>query len=275
MSSTIATLLRTTQLERLDAEILLAEVLGVTRSYLYTWPEKVLSSMAYQQFQQFTQRRFRGEPIAYITGRKGFWTLELEVTPATLIPRPETELLVEQALQRMTSQQVQSVADLGTGSGAIALSIATENPHSQLTATDQNPQTIQIAARNAIRLKIPNVQFLVCDWLSAFHPASFDMIVSNPPYIKVGDLHLQQLTYEPQQALVSGKTGLNAINLLVANAKYYLKAGGWLLLEHGYEQATAVQQHFQHSGYEQITTYLDLAGLPRVTVGQCLACPIN
>ena len=267
MSASIAELLHKAPLEPLDAEILLAEVLGVNRSYLYTWPEKLLPATTCHHFQQHVQRRLQGEPIAYIIGRKAFWTFELDVTPATLIPRPETELLVEQALARIPPHQTHSIIDLGTGSGAVALSIASERPHCQVIATDISKHAIQVAANNAKRLQLPNVQFVVGHWLAPFQPASFDVIVSNPPYIAIDDPHLHQLTYEPQHALVAGKMGLDDIEILVANAKHYLKTGGWLLLEHGYEQATTIQQLFHQANYTHITTYHDLANLPRVTVG--------
>ena len=255
---------------RLEAEVLLGHVLRVKRSYLYTWPNGLLTTHQISQFQTLCQRRLQGEPIAYLLGHKEFWSLELQVTPATLIPRPETELLVEQALARLPLQSDAQVVDLGTGSGAIALAIARERPHCRVLATDNAPEALNIAQQNAQRLGLQQVQFRVSDWWQALDQVTAAVVVSNPPYIASTDPHLTQgdVRYEPRHALIAGKDGLAAIRLLIAQSLVQLESKGWLLLEHGYNQATAVQKLLTRHGYQMITTYPDLAGQPRVTVGQ-------
>ena len=259
---------------RLDAEILLSQVLGVARSYLYTWPDSSLTPNQYQQFQILLARRAQGEPIAYLTGYQEFWSLELQVTKDTLIPRPETELLVEQTLARLPPDSQAQVIDLGTGTGAIALAIAKERPHCRVLATDNSPAALQIAQANAQRLTLPQVKFLLSDWCTTLNSKlKATVIVSNPPYIAINDPHLTQgdVQYEPRQALVAGADGLAALQEIIAQSFPYLVAEGWLLLEHGYDQAEAVQQLFRQYAYNNITTYHDLAQIPRVTVGQKLS----
>jgi len=268
--TTIRTLLSKTStnlLPRLEIEILLCHVLGVTRSYLLAWSEKNLTAKQYSQFQTLLARRVQGEPIAYITGYKEFWSLYLQVTENTLIPRPETELLVEQALARLSPDC--RVIDLGTGSGAIALAIAHECPQCSVLATDKSIAALNVARANAQRLGLHQVQFLVSDWCSALGDIKAELIVSNPPYVAIADPHLKgEVRYEPPCALVAGKDGLADIRRLVADSQSHLVPRGWLLLEHGYDQAEAVRALFEQHAYEAITTYQDLAGLPRVTVGQ-------
>ena len=254
----------------LEAEILLSQVLQVKRSYLYTWPNCGVNSNQINQFQALCQRRQQGEPIAYLLGHKEFWSLDLQVTPATLIPRPETELLVEQVLARLPIDSNAQVVDLGTGSGAIALAIAKERPRCQVLATDNTPEALAIAQQNAQRLGLPQIQFRVSDWWQALDQITAAVVVSNPPYIARFDPHLTQgdIRYEPRQALVAGKNGLAAIRLLISQSLAHLESNGWLLLEHGYNQAPTVQTWLTRQGYKMVITYQDLAGQPRVTVGQ-------
>ncbi len=254
----------------LDAELLLCHVSGLSRGPLHAYPEKVLTPAQYQQFQALVQRRYNGEPLAYLLQQKEFWSLTLEVTPDTLIPRPETELLVELTLAQLPAESVQSIADLGTGSGAIALALALEHPHWRITATDNYPATLAVAQRNAQRLAITNIEFYQGDWLAALPPTHFDAIISNPPYIAEHDAHLADLTYEPSHALSAGSDGLDALNKIIRQAWNYLRGGGWLLLEHGFDQALAVQHQLQTMGYQDVTTHRDLAGHARVTVGRKL-----
>ncbi|MDM8566026.1 peptide chain release factor N(5)-glutamine methyltransferase [Candidatus Halobeggiatoa sp. HSG11] len=254
---------------RLDIEILLCHVLKKNRSYLYTWPQNQLTDSQYIQFQNLLTQRVKGEPIAYLIGHKEFWSLDLQVTRNTLIPRPETELLVEQALIRLPSNSPSEIIDLGTGTGAIALAIAKERPQSQIIAIDKFPQTLQVAQNNAQRLKLYNIEFVVSDWL-ANNLKTVNLIISNPPYINLADPHLTQgdVQYEPRSSLVAGMDGLKDIKQIIAQSYKYLLNQGWLLLEHGYNQAEQVRHLLTKSNYQTITTYNDLAGQPRVTGGQ-------
>ncbi len=267
--TTIQTLLEKAvkNLPRLEVEILLCHILGVTRTYLLAWPEKILTTKQYSQFQTLLARRLKGEPIAYITGHKEFWSLDLQVTENTLIPRPETELLVEQALARLSPGAL--VIDLGTGSGAIALAIAHERSQCRVLATEKSIAALNVARANAQSLGLHQVQFLISDWCSGLGDIKAELIVSNPPYVAIADPHLKgDVRYEPISALVAGKDGLADIRRLIAFSQSHLVPEGWLLLEHGYDQAEAVRALFKQHTYESITTYQDLAGLPRVTVGQ-------
>jgi len=254
----------------LDAEILLAHLLGVTRTHLLTWPETILMPNQLAQFKALIARRAQGEPIAYLTGYKAFWSFDLQVTQETLIPRPETELLVEQALLRLALDSQALVIDLGTGSGAIALAIAQERPQCRVLATDKSNLALTVARNNAQILGLKQVEFLMSDWWSALQTIKATLIVSNPPYVACVDSYLNQgdIRYEPRSALVAGIDGLAAIQHLVTHSFSHLVAQGWLLLEHGYDQAERVQALFKQHAYVAITTYKDLAGLPRVTVGQ-------
>jgi len=208
------------------------------------------------------------QPVAYLTGQQEFWSLTLQVTPATLIPRPETEVLVEQALSRIPLNQQLTLMDLGTGSGAIALAIAGQRPQCSVIAIDNVAETLMIARHNAHQLGIQNIQFVLSDWFSAIATVPVDLIVSNPPYIATQDPHLHDIRYEPQWALIAGNDGLQALRHIISRAPAYLTSQGWLLVEHGYQQAQAVQTLFKQRGYTSITTYLDLAQNPRVTGGQ-------
>jgi release factor glutamine methyltransferase len=255
---------------RLDAEVLLCHILGVAQSYLYAWPEKILTAQQSAQFQALLARRAQGEPIAYLTGRKEFWSLELQVTENTLIPRPETELLVEQALARLPPDTEAQVIDLGTGTGAVALAIATERPHCRVLATDKSAAALKVAQANAIRLGLHQVAFVLSDWWATLADIKATVIVSNPPYVAADDPHLSQgdVKSEPQSALVAGVDGLADLRQLIAQSFSHLLTGGWLLLEHGYNQAEAVRALFEQYGYKAVTTYNDLARLPRVTAGR-------
>lgn len=255
---------------RLDVEILLCHVLGVARSYLYAWADKILTPTQRNQFQTLLNRRIQGEPIAYITGRKEFWSLDLAVTESTLIPRPDTELLVEQALARLLPDSQEQIIDLGTGSGAIALAIAQERRFCRILATDNSKAALKVARANAQHLGFHQITFLMSDWWAALGDIKATLIVSNPPYIAKDDPHLTRggVQYEPRRALIAGKDGLADIRQLIAGAFQHLATQGWLLLEHGYDQAEAVRELFIQYGYKSVTTYKDLAGLTRVTVGQ-------
>ena len=253
-----------------DVEILLAHVLQKDRAWLHTWPDKILNHEQLQTFTRLIERRLQGEPVAYLTGKRGFWTLDLQVNRATLIPRPETELLVEQALLHQPQNQPCQVLDLGTGSGAIALAIASERPSSQVTAIEISADALAVAQANAKRLGIKNIQFLHGNWFEPLQKQCFDLIVSNPPYIACHDPHLQQgdVRHEPATALVSGEDGLDAIRIIIGQAAEYLKKDAWLLFEHGYDQADAIAKLLKKKHYKNITQVRDLAGHVRVSGGQ-------
>ncbi len=252
-----------------DAEILLAHALGQTRTYLRTWPERIPEPAHTIQFQNLLARRCLNEPIAYLTGERDFWDMTLTVSPDTLIPRPETETLVELALERIPLNAAWHIADLGTGSGAIALAIARERPHCHIIATDISPAALDIARSNAFRLKVNNIRFVEGSWCQPLAGDYFEMIVSNPPYIHPADSHLQQgdLRFEPLIALQSGPDGLADIRTIGSEARQHLCSPGWLLLEHGYNQGTTVPAVLHEQGYQQIHTKKDLAQNDRISLG--------
>lgn len=256
--------------DRVDAEVLLAYALGKPRSWLIAHADDVLPAEHLLTYTVLVEQREAGEPVAYITGRRGFWSLDLEVTPATLIPRPETELLVECALRRLPADRACRVLDLGTGSGAIALAIASERPHAQVIATDVSADTLAVAQRNARRHHIANISFVQGDWFAPVDSRPFDLIVSNPPYIETHDPHLQQgdLRFEPLRALASGSDGLDDIRRIVRDAGRYLVPGGWLLFEHGWNQAEAVRELLRHAGFVELSTERDLEQRDRVSAGR-------
>lgn len=270
LADATARLAATSESAAADAEILLAHVLGCTRTKLRAWPERGVNDTADREFEALIERRARGEPVAYLTGRREFWSLNLEVTPDTLIPRPETELLVELALERIPADRPARVADLGTGSGAIALAIASERPLATVVATDTSAAALGVARRNAQRFGIHNVEFREGPWCEPLADEAFDMIVSNPPYVAEGDPHLIEgdVRFEPRRALAAGEDGLDDLRVIAACARSRLLKGGWLLLEHGCDQGAAVANSLAFSGYVKTATYTDLSGQARISVGQ-------
>ncbi len=255
---------------RLDAEVLLAAALQRPRSYLFTWPERVPEPVQAARFAAWLERRRQGEPIAYLLGQREFWSLELRVTPDTLIPRPETELLVELALDRLPADQALTVADLGTGSGAIALALAAERPQVRLIATDRSAAALAVARDNAQRLGMAQIEFRQGDWCAALAGERCALIAANPPYLAAADPHAQRgdLRFEPRQALVAGPDGLEALRVIIATAPDVLEAGGWLLLEHGYDQGEAVPALLRERGFVAVGQHRDGAGLSRVSSGR-------
>ena len=258
------------RIDATDAEWLLAHALGRPRTWLYTHATALLDAQDVARYDALVQRRLAGEPVAYLTGTRGFWSLELAVTPHTLIPRPETELLVESVLARLPAGRPCLVADLGTGSGAIALAIAHERPDAHIIATDASLEAVAVAQANAGRLDIGNISFRHGDWLQPLHGEILDAIASNPPYIAEGDPHLLEgdLRHEPASALSSGVDGLDAIRVIVRAAPAHLASGGWLLLEHGRAQGPAVRDLFRSAGFVDVTTERDLETRDRVTLGR-------
>jgi release factor glutamine methyltransferase len=252
----------------LDLELLLAEAINKERSFLYAHPEYKLTKEQEIIFQKLYKRRLQGEPIAYILGRKEFQSLELMINKHVLIPRPETELLVEVILDRLTCE-LANVADLGTGSGAIALAIAKERPKWNVVATDISGEALQVAKDNAVRLQVKNIEFYCSDWCRALPNRKLDAIVSNPPYIANSDLHLQtgDVRFEPKVALEAGD-GLVAIKTIIHQAKIKLKDSGFLVLEHGYDQSEQVQELLYRSSYREISPYKDLAAIYRVIIAK-------
>lgn len=264
LARAIAALARSSESPQLDAQLLLAHLLHRPRSYLAAHPEHAVDSTANAQFQALLARRGRGEPLAYLLGEREFWSLALSVTPAVLIPRPETELAVERCLALHPGTQAR-IADLGTGSGAIALALAIERPNWHISATDLSAAALDVARANAERLGAGNIEFLEGDWLAPLAGRRFDLIVSNPPYIGAADSALRALQYEPAAALTPGPTGIEALQRIIKNASRHLQHGGWLVLEHGAEQAHDVALMLVAAGYARVGCYCDLAGRERVS----------
>ncbi len=262
------TVLTNTESPEIDSDILLCHVLDCQTTYLHTWADKKLTTIQQDFFKQLVERRLIGVPVAHITGKRGFWSLDLKVTDATLIPRPDTELLVALTLEKV--QAGMKLADLGTGSGAIALAVAAERSDVTVVASDYSWSALQVAKSNALEHHLKNVSFIHADWLSAYKAAAFDLIISNPPYIVDGDPHLNEgdVRFEPISALASGKDGLNDIRLIVKQASRSLKTGGWLLVEHGHHQAQQVMQLFDEVGFKKITSHQDYGENDRVVMGQ-------
>ena len=254
---------------RFEAQLLLCHALSCTRSALLVREDELLQPVQIAAIERALERRARGEPLAYITGRKEFWSLELQVTPAVLVPRPETELVVERCLALLAAPSA-AVADLGTGSGAIALALARERPGWQLTATDQSRTALAVAIGNASALGLANVRFCAGDWFDPLANERYDLLASNPPYIALGDAALDDpaLRHEPSSALASGPTGLEALAALIAGAPAHLQESGWLVLEHGATQASAVADLLVSQGFRHVRCHADLAGLARVTEAQ-------
>lgn len=256
-----------TPTDRLDAELLLALVLGTGRAALAANPDRMLDAAQAATLEALTRRRLAGEPVAYLTGRREFWSLELEVTPDVLVPRPETELLVERALEAIAALRNPAVLDLGTGSGAVAIAIAAERPDADVTATDISAAALAVARRNAARLVLPNIRFCEGAWYAPLRSARFNAIVSNPPYVAAGDPALVALSSEPRLALVAGSNGLEALTAVASVAPAHLAPGGRLLVEHGASQGEAVRHLLGAAGLGGIVTRTDLAGCERVTEG--------
>jgi release factor glutamine methyltransferase len=255
---------------RLDAEILLALALNQVRTWLYTWPEHIPSLPEQHMYLDLLRRRQQGEPVAYLVHRTEFWGLDLKVNQHVLIPRPDTETLVQAVLTALTNNSVARVADLGTGSGAIALALASEQPGWRIVATDVSLDAVLLARENATRLGIDNVSFMEGEWLEPLQGMTLDAIVANPPYIAEGDPHLDEgdVRFEPVLALVSADNGLARIRRIVEQSPSCLDAGGWLMLEHGFAQGPAVRGIFTEAGFRNVVTHRDLAGHERVTAGQ-------
>jgi release factor glutamine methyltransferase len=250
---------------RLDAELLIEQVAGHSKTHQYAYPESQLTKNQAAAFAQAVDRRAQGEPIAYIIGYQDFWTFKLRVTPAVLIPRPETECLIEWLLAQFDEKTSLKVADLGVGSGAIALALATERPRWTIHATDASSQAIALAKHNAEALQINHILFYQGHWCDALPDNDYDVIVSNPPYIATGDQHLGALSHEPMMALAAGQDGLEAIKVIADQARSYLKPQGLLVYEHGYDQSQASLSLLKHAGYVDVKDHVDLSLQPRFT----------
>ena len=253
---------------RRDTEILLCHCLGKSRAWLYTWPEKGVARDCARDFEKLLAQRREGVPVAYLTGEREFWSLQLAVSDATLIPRPETETLVSWALE-LALPNAASVLDLGTGSGAIALALASERSHWRVTALDVSQEALQVARGNAVRTRLTSVHFVQSDWYQAVTGQRFNALLANPPYIDGDDPHLAlgDVRFEPRSALVSSDSGLEDLGRLVTGAPDQLLDGGWLLLEHGFEQANAVCAMLHDAGFSQVSTRRDMSGQQRITGG--------
>jgi release factor glutamine methyltransferase len=272
----VARLQRVTEQARLEAEILLGAALGQSRSWLLAHgDERILDCDATDRYEAYVTRRSHGEPVAYILGEKEFWSLTLAVSPDVLVPRPETELVVELALQRLPDGSQARILDLGTGSGAIALALAQERPFTHVTGSDISAPALAIASRNAVRLQLANVEFRQGSWFTPVAGERFDLVLANPPYIADDDSRVEAAVrrYEPHAALFAGVDGLEAVRLITATAGVHLVPGGRLILEHGDSQGRAVRDLLVGAGFAAVTTHRDLAGLERCTAGQWPGAP--
>lgn len=251
----------------LDSEVLLAHCLQKDRSYLLTWPERELSPEQRDCYHELIRRRLQPQPVAYLVGYREFYSMQLKTTSATLVPRPETELLVDTVLELLATVESPAVLELGTGTGAIALALKKHAPQSHIVATDISPAALEVAAHNAQAHRL-DVSFIESDWFSHIPQRTFDIIASNPPYIAASDPYLSQgdLPAEPIQALSSGESGLEALAIIIQGATSFMKPDGWIVLEHGYDQQSAVQRLLQASGFSRISTLRDFNDLPRVTL---------
>ena len=269
MQPTIAQALAAAPLDAVDARVLMRHACGVDAAYLIAHADDVLSADRRAGFAAMVARRAAGEPVAYITGTREFFSLEFKVTPAVLIPRPETELLVEIALERTTTDGACRVLDLGTGSGCVAITIAKHRPRAQVVAADRSATALEIARQNAVRHAAVNLELHASDWFAALDDMRFDVIVANPPYIAAGDAHLQRgdLRFEPAAALAAGVDGLDSIRTIIAAAPRHLRAGASLVFEHGYDQAARCRALLSAAGFDAVFTHTDLAGVERVTGG--------
>lgn len=251
---------------RLDAELLLGKVLGLSRAALIARDADPVAPDSRRAYEALIARRAGGAPVAYLTGSREFWSLMLDVTPAVLVPRPETETLVEQALKLKSAAQPCAVLDLGTGSGAIALAIAAERPQWQVTGADISPQALEVAAQNSRQLELARIEWCLGCWFDVVPARRFDLIVANPPYIATADPALANLAAEPRIALHAGATGLEALSAIIAQAPLHLRAGGWLVLEHGATQAPEVARLLEARGFAPARTHPDAYGKSRVTL---------
>jgi release factor glutamine methyltransferase len=259
---------RASESPRLDAELLLARALDVPRSFLIAHADEEIDSAAGERFQAAVDQRADGMPLAYITGEKEFWSMNLVVTPATLVPRPDTEILVDHALRQIPRESSLQVLDLGTGSGAVALAIARERPLCELVATDLSDEALAVARENARRQKVPNIEFICGNWLEPVQDRRFDMIVSNPPYVADDDPHFDGLRHEPRLALAAGREGLDAFRVISAQAVDVLNTPGIILIEHGESQQDAIADILAANGWHDIKCVRDLARRPRVTTAR-------
>ena len=269
MSLTITQALAAARLDPVDARALLRHVLGASDAHLIAHSGQALSDAQSGLYAALVARRRVGEPVAYIVGTREFFSLEFKITPAVLIPRPETEALVEFALERIAPDSVRRVLDLGTGSGCVAISIARHRPRAQVVAVDSSPAALAVARENARRHAVTNLEVTASDWFSALAGRKFDLIVANPPYIAAGDPHLAQgdLRFEPPDALAAGADGLDCVRLIIASAPQYLGDGGWLAFEHGYDQAARCRELLATAGFKEVFSRADLAGIERVSGG--------
>lgn len=269
LSRSVTRLSKTSDTPHLDAEVLLSHCLSKNRSYLRAWPEHQPSVTQSQQFWGLIDQRCQGQPIAYLIGRREFWSRTFTVTPDVLIPRPDSELLIELSLQLLPSHQACNIIDLGTGSGILAITLAAELPLARVMASDISSAALNIAKINAKQLAISNLSFVISHWFDNVSDTQFDLVISNPPYIAADDPHLQQgdVRFEPTSALISTEEGLKDIRLLAEQARYHLKPNGHLMIEHGYSQQTQVQTILKSLNYRRIQTHTDLSGNPRVTSG--------
>jgi len=257
-------------IDRIDARMLLQHALGVDPAFLLTYPDQVLTSQQTEEFSQLVKQRIGGMPIAYLIGERAFYDLTFKVTEAVLIPRPETELLVELALKLIPTNQSSKILDLGTGSGAIAITIAKHRPQSQVVAVDLSDDAVAVSRWNAKNLEVSNIHIMTGNWFDELSGQKFDLIVSNPPYVAENDPHLQQgdLRFEPQMALSAGDGGFACINHIISAAPNHLVKNGWLLVEHGYNQAAECKRLLENTDFSNICAYPDLAGIMRVSSGQ-------
>ncbi len=255
---------------KLDADLLLADSIEKPREYLFTWPDLKLTESQLEKFDNYCCRRLTGEPVAYILGRQAFWDFELIVNPSVLIPRPETELLVETALTLLDNSASATILDLGTGSGAIALALADANKHWAVTAVDSSEAALGVAQENARLLQLSNIEFIQTSWCDELPADHFDLIAANPPYVEAGDKHLSEgsLPFEPIAALVAEENGLADIRTIAEQSRHCLKQGSWLLIEHGFQQKEAVERILLDTGYKNIECVKDLANLDRLTKAQ-------
>jgi len=256
----------------LDCEVLLAHIFKKDRSYLRAWPEKTLSEQQYSQFYELIKKRQQGEPIAYLTACREFWSRPFIVSPDVLIPRPDTELLVDIVLQKLKPNKTYSILDMGTGSGAIAITLALELKQANVTAIDSSDKALNIAQQNAKQLHAPNIKFINSHWFDSIPAQQFDLIVSNPPYICNTDPHLTEgdVRFEPLSALISAQQGLHDIQTICASARPFLKNNGLLLFEHGYQQSEQVQNLLELARFNCVESFKDIQGHTRATLGQQL-----